>query len=882
MPNELSLSIRWKWLTAGVVSALVVSVAVWLLHEMQVDRLFASVLSEARSELSVGNYEAARQKYETCVQLLPHDPVALQECANVILLQEPSVANDLTVMNLLDAAFEAGATGREIRLQSFRVATRLGRYSFALGMIEGQDVSTERDPEFLAMQGLCHLKKGHYAEARRVLDEALEIAPEHSMAWKTLVALTEATDGKPAALALAERMAEVTPNADGLTEKARRLEQADNLAAAGAAYWEAAKRESGNLEVAKNFADFVMYHVPPTEEMDLKMVESAYQFLSNTVEHMDYATAAQLADLSHRLERYDEAIGHYRRCLEFQPKDPFAIGRITEVLIQTKEYDQAHETLDSMADTLAMALLSSMLRGQVLLAEGRLAEARQILQAATQQTGDPMVQQGAYYFLVQTLWELQDDGAAVLAAHEMLNVAPESDNARELYSQTLIRTQRFAEAVNQLQQFRQPEQHLPALMLQAIQAAQRAGRLVQLEGYVRSAGVLRAASSIPKLFQAWNLHLQGNSTQAVALLIEQSVADPSAREYHAALEAVRDRIQQRLLESKPVAISDVTDSYERLQLCLQAVRTSPFDDGIVRLREFLVQQSGSVESLRILADVVRDLTVSQGRMDDARTLMAQLSEPLQVALQNHDVAASRLIASAWTDCGRENQAAEILVMELNQTPDAGLAYDLSQLAGGSNQSTTKNISDWLSANAVRQASNPVWQALTADMTALDGSVDAAIDQLSERVDESNPNLISALSLLRLDGYSDEVRSRVRDVVDLLRRTHPKNADVMHACACSLRTSRKMSESLECSVRAYSLRQDPRFLLHAAYTHWLMGQLEEAAEIIRLARQVGLTTARLNSLDRSLLEKMLSSPELKQLRSDWESKKIVDAHQTPRV
>lgn len=878
MSNELSLSIRWKWLIAGAVSALVVSVAVWLLHGVQVERLFTNVLSEARSELSAGNHEAARQKFQTCVQLIPHSPVALEECANMLLLQKPSLANDLTAMKLLDAAFAAGATGPEIRLKSFRVATRLGRYTFALGMIAGQDLSAHRDPEILAMQGLCHLKSGDYAEARLALNAALAIAPEHSMAWKNLVALTEATDGKPAALAMAERMAEVMDNADGLTEKARRLEQADNLPAAGIAYWEAAKHESGDFETAKNFADFVMYHIPPTAEMDLKMVKSAYQFLNESVAQMDYSTAAQLADLAHRLERYDEAIGHYRRCLEFQSKDPFALGRITEVLIQTEDFDQAHETLDHMADTLSVALLSSMLRGQVLLAEGQLDDARQILQAATQKTGNPMVQQGAYYFLVQTLWELQDDDAAVNAAAEMLRIAPDSDNARELYSQTLIRTQRFEETVNQFQQFRQPEDHLPALMLEAIQAAQREGRLVQLEGYVRSAGVLRAASSIPKLFRAWNLSLNGRSTQAVALLIEQSAVEPTTLEYRSALKAVRDRIQQRLREATPATISDVTDSFERRQLCLQAVHPDQFDNGVVRIRQFLVQQSGSVESLQILADVVRDLAVSQRRSDDATTLMTRLSEPLRAALQNQNVAASRLIASAWTDCGQHRRAAEILVIALNQTPDAGLVYDLSQLAGGSNQSTAKNIRDWLSANAAGQASHPVWQALTAEMTAFDGSVETAISQLTEHLDETNPNLIIALSLLRLDGYSGEARSRVRDVVELLRRRHPENADVLHACACSLRTSRKLSDSLQCSVRAYSLRADPRFLLHAAYTRWLMGQFEEAEETIRLAKQAGLTAERLNSLDQTLLETLLSSPELKQLRSDWSSKIIAYASQ----
>ncbi len=622
--SSLNISIRWKWLMAGVTASLIGGLSVWLLHDCQMGRISQRLIAEARSEAAEGNLAEARTKYDACVRLLPQNPVALEEYAMVVLQGKATVENQLTAFNLLDAAMLNGATGLETRLQFFRTAAQLQRFSAALHAIDEIEIDAHRDPELHTLKGFCLLQKGSFDDAKTQFNTALKLKPGFPEAWRGLVEVAQTKSGDIAALAVAEKMVELAPGAASLAVKARCLEKTLRIKEAGQVYWAAAKHSSADRRSAESFADFIMRSVPPDQNQDVAMVTSAFKLLSKSVDASDYMSMARVADLAHRLGKHEIALRHYQRCLESRPNDEFALGRITELHIAQREFAKAHATVDLLPQNRSVALLSCMLRGNILLAEGRPEDARIVLEDALKQSGDSRLLQGAYYTLIQALRELKLDGRAVVVAKELLFISSESDDARELYVESLAATGQFDAAVSQLTQFDDQAEYLPSLIITLIEAADAEGRTDQLERHVASTRFVRVNSSIPNLYQAYALFRQGRAPAAVSLLTDLAHQFPERPEYFTARTDVASRVGERLQASGVSSLGEVSDADERFVYGLAIAESKDADEATSMFREFLTQQRNSADAAQLVREIVRQLALNLATTEKAAELAKQL------------------------------------------------------------------------------------------------------------------------------------------------------------------------------------------------------------------------------------------------------------------
>lgn len=876
-------SIRWRWLWTGVAAVILCSSVVWGIHVWQIDRMSARTLAEARSAAAADDHQLACDRYAVCLQLVPDHTAALEEYASLVLQSDADITTrDATAFNLLDRALQSGSASREARVQFFRTAAKLGRHADALRVLSTLPADDCHDPELLSLAGRCYLSKGSYHEAAAAFDQALQLQPDFADAWAGRVQLTEATEGHAAALRMAEHMAQQVPGAKALVVKARRLQQATRLEEAATAYWEAAELDSQNLETAQEFADFILYNVPPGEDMNLKMVESSYDILTGVAKNIDYMTAARIADLAHRLGRHDAAVQHYQRCLEFRPLDPFALGRMAELQLEQRRFEEAYAAVDRLSQTRAMALLSNTLKGRILLAEGRTEDAKMVLENAIQESGDPGLQQGAYYFLIQALWQLDQNHEAVVVARELLSVASSSDDARELYVQTLTRTRQFDEAMLQLTDFRDSGRYLFPLLMELIQTAKADGRPVQLERSVQNIATLRTSSAVPAVFRACQAFDQAHYSAAETTLLGLAAESPANNVYWETRQAILRQLRNRFSQAPPRSVAELTDNVARFVWCLETVRSnSTFSDSHPAIR--YVQQEGySADSLTVTARVVRQL-VLEDRTSTAAELLQRLmpkNGPTAWAT-TANAAAVRAFATALADAGDVSAAADLLTAAV-ANGDAGIVFDLCQLASSMGDGKVAGLWQRMLSQLPATTDSAIRQILEAEHQATHRSPETAQQQLRSLSANSDVAFAALLSLLRLDGAVEKVNTSVRPEIDQMLQAAPNNPDVLHACGLSLKASARLRESVQCHVRAFAIRHDPRDLLYAAHARWLSGSAEEAAATLQLAESIGLNLRHLTAREQQLLNTLKSAPELKHLLPQQPSDTLaISQHQQPR-
>ena len=92
-----------------------------------------------------------------------------------------------------------------------------------------------------------------------------------------------------------------------------------------------------------------------------------------------------------RLQAFDEAIGHYARCLELDPKHEDARIRLANLYFQAAHYDQARQIIESGLEQVSLTaqVQIRLFYGKMEEALGRLPQAMRQYRAAFQHASDP-------------------------------------------------------------------------------------------------------------------------------------------------------------------------------------------------------------------------------------------------------------------------------------------------------------------------------------------------------------------------------------------------------------------------------------------------------------------------------------------------------------
>ena len=112
--------------------------------------------------------------------------------------------------------------------------------------------------------------------------------------------------------------------------------------------------------------------------------------------------------------------------------------------------------------------------------------------------------------------------------------------------------------------------------------------------------------------------------------------------------------------------------------------------------------------------------------------------------------------------------------------------------------------------------------------------------------------VVAAALLEMAGYDNTQRNSLAELADQFLKQHPGEASAEFLLSCSLRNAGRYVESVQHARRAFVLKHDPVYLLHAAYTLFLMKNQAASLATLNLAFTAGLSNRVLSPLDHNLL------------------------------
>ena len=860
MFDDTYFTIRWRWLVTGFLTLAVCSLIIFGIHHWQTGRIGERLLSAARDSVAANDLSAAKRYYASCVQLMPDNFAVCEEYADVILSEPRSQSNDAAAMELLDKALQTGSTRIETRRELIRAAIRLKRFNSAAVLLSAIDLREAASPELYAMQGICSFRKGDYRGAEQAFRNALDIDAACAQAWTGLIELTESRDGLAEALKLAERMAQKVSGPQPHTVTAHLLTKSTNPTDAGQAFWDASQAAGQDFATASEFADFVMYNVPPASQSDLPMVQAAYDALSKTAEGADYMTAARLADLAHRLKQTDTALSHYQRCLEMKPGDAFAIGRTTEVLAAAGRIHEAHEVLDSMNSFASLKLLRNTLRAGLFAEERRFRDAANLLEDVVNTSGDLRLLEGATFLLVECLWEQQEFDRAAVVAENLLKRVNGKDDVRALVVEALIRSRKYEKVVKHLQLYRAPGRYLDDSLTALIEHARSSEQMVRLTKHIDRHGQLHPSSPLPKIFAGYRLADAEKTGEAVRSLAREAAENPDVPEYWSAAEALRDRYARAEFDQHSVLnLHQITDRTDRVAY-LQRQLAQSTDDATLQLQAYFAAHTDSLEPLSTTHALFCCVSPDT---EAASEVVSDLRPSLAAALNHHGAQAVPLVADIFLSAAHLDEAWQLLSSAIAVTDDDMVLQAFCTAMGRAERNSRfspENIRAVLKAGNL-QPGETVKEILLAEADAIGGDFDSSLQRLSQLLDQTPPSQMVVLSLLRISGYAGVAHADSSTHAHRLLKNHPDAPDVLFACSGAYRASKRYTESVRCLVRAFSINQDPEFLLHAAYSEWMADRTDLAGELLNLAQRAGLCRERLHILDRQLLDTLTSDPDL---------------------
>lgn len=708
--NDLNtLNVRWRRLLITLLAAAAVVAVVFGIHDWQLDRIADNLLGESRKLAAEGNGDRAKKMYAARLAIAASGPDAFEEYAELVLAEPTSPRNDSIAFELLEGAIAAGSQRKDTYSRALEIAMRLRKFYTAKQILARLQLERGHDAEMYALSGICEYETGAIEKAELSFRKALELNETNAEAWTGLIRLLmEENHDTPAAIKTAEEMIALLP-AEGHSANAWLNMNLGNLEVAGKSFWAAAKAKPGFEEYAFDLAQFIARINPalttetrPMFEFclaNLKQVESSQQYLINSL----------LGDVAQRLGKTVEALPYYRKCLHLKSDDVFAIGRITEILTESTDYDAALRTLKTLPRTKSVQLLKTVLEATIVTRQGDRQQAVRMLEEALAKSGDRQLKQKACILLMENLQSLEQHERAVEIGEQLMEHSENADQARVLLVKALVHAGRLDEMMKEMHMFLAPETYVPELIADIVDLTKHKGSEVALDRVLDESSNYRVAGTVPRLFRAFQAAKKSQIKQAVQQVARAAAKEPDSIVFWTALTYLR-----------------------------------------------------------------KQMTV-----DEELALARDESKPL------------------------------------GRIPSVG---DIKQLP--------------IQIEAARSA-----------------LVKSPTDQEA------------AARLLRLCSYDDEYRPSLPDVAVRLVELNPDNADALHLLSCSLRSTRQYAKSLRYSVEAFALKQNPEYLLHAAYTQWLAHRVEYARAALVLAEKAGLTASRLNRLDQRLLKQLKDDPDM---------------------
>ena len=846
MNSELSCNIRWRWFFAGAGVAAASLLILWGLHSVQMPRIAKRVLSEARVLSAAGDIDEARRCYSDYLQLRPGDVVACEEYARLVLASSSTMGEartDAMAVKLLDVVVQSGQASDDTKLLLVKTAMRLGNYPVAHQMLRTIDLERFHDAELWTALGTCELQLRNAAAAETAFHTALSVDQTHVDAWTGLLEINADVEKDfEKAWKTADAMLLALP-IEGQSARAWLHLRLNELPQARDAFLAAARAQPKNKEHITNLAQFVMRTNMDADGENRPIVQFAYDSLNDLQETRDdYMMSFNVADLAQRMSNTKAALQHYQRCLELYPNDTSTLGRMTEVLSAEGKFAQAEQMLCAIPEANSMTLLRSTLRAQVLAEQKQWQAAADELRTSMHVDGDEHIRRQAQILLMRCLKNLNQHAEAAQVGVKLVAKADSGDDSRRLLVDALIASKNYAEAIRQMQLLKIADAHSD-LLDTMITSTNSVDDSKKLESAIIEAERFNRDAPTPALLRARILFNQGQQSEAIALLVGRAVESPQVTAYWSAIETLR--VQSDTID----ADKNLGPTESLLWQCRDLCRKGSLREVAQILRQQLNRPAEKVEHAETVAVIVEaiamdDLTLGQRLFDLVRDDAAKHLRETQGASME---AFSRILLA----CDR-SQDLSILTSQLFVNESS-----LNTVRVLQNQVVRNLIDPQAMAEHNRRGAGVGYPAylvevLLAESDAAKSGPSAGVERLLRLSPADRKLPVVTAALLQMVGYDNKQRNGLTELGGQFLKQRPGDADAEFLLSCSLRNAGRYVESVQHARKAFVLKHDPVYLLHAAYTLSLMKDQAASRATLNLAFTAGLSDRVLSPLDRNLL------------------------------
>ena len=880
MNNQLSCHIRWRWFLAGLAASAFSLLLIYGIHEWQMPRIANRVLTQARELRAAGDMDGARRSYGDFLHFGQYNVPALEEYAQLILQSSSDLGalrSDSTALQLLDIAIQSGSATEHSRRLFVQTALRQNRFSEAHQILRTMNLKELQDAELWMALGRCELHLQHDKLAEAAFRNAIEADALKADAWTGLLEVAMDVRKDPAqAWQIADEMLQQLP-VEGQSARAFLHLRLDQPEQAGQAFLAAAKAQPKTKEHVLNLGQFIMRTNMDASGSNRQIVQFAYEHIARLEQAShDFQMQFLLADLMHRTAQHDAALKHYQRCIELHPGEPAVAGRMAEVLSAKGQFLEAEAILTSMPQTGPQKLLRSTLRAQILMDQSEWQLAAEELQAALHLDGENAVQHKARILLLQCLQQQKQHAAAAKLAKDLALQSNGSEDAVRLLAETLIASGDYEEAIRQIQMLPANESQFN-LLSSMIKAAKASHQLQQLQDANASVAKVNKAAVVPALLNAFTLFQTGSPRQAVSLLVQQAVENPSETAYWNSYQWLKNQPWPTTMamismdaangqnELSPTTESSTADSLQLTWICRDLCRKGNFAEAAAVLKKTLQPASTShdpqsvpittrVKHAEIVATVIE--TIALEDLPAAQQLLSALQDTITSHISETRGSSMEPVARILLACHQSNDMFK-LTSQLYVTPDSlHTAKVLRKLVA----SGTINPNLMLKHNQQESANRYpdfLIDILMAEAATQNGGPEDGGRYLNALADKNRSIPVVAATLLQFAGCDQSPYKDLPETGFTLIRRLPDNAEALFALSCGLNNAGRMAESVKYARQAFQLRQHPVYLLHAAGTLSRMDQHQLAHSTLLLALDAGLANCQLSIHDQHLLRALQS-------------------------
>ena len=424
-------------------AALLAAVVPWL-HARQIRRRVAELRYAASQAEEQGRHADAAKLLKDYVALAPHDTLALEHLAYA-LDKTDTAQSAIEAISVFEQVLRRTPERDDVRRRLVRVAMEHGLTRLAANHLKNLIAADPANGELHQLLGECLDADGQYIDATDSFETAVLLMSDHLHNYERLADLYRRRLDQPE---LADELMDemVAQNGESFQAFLARSRYRRSLGSLDGA----AEDLTRAAEIAPNEPDVLLAAAELDQSADRN--DRARESLTRGIdEHADDARLYRsLARVELRVGRRDAAIAALRAGLDALPDHPDLLWTLAELLIESKQINEAREFIARLKQQLPADAPAGLLDAAILMHEEHWREARDALEDLLPKLSSTELAKQANLYLGRCYQRLQDAVRQIAALRRALDIDPAWVPARWELALSEIDLGRTADAISEL------------------------------------------------------------------------------------------------------------------------------------------------------------------------------------------------------------------------------------------------------------------------------------------------------------------------------------------------------------------------------------------------------------------------------------------------